>query len=364
MVRFLETAQPVLPLIVAPPLRILGMIAAPTGLAALDVVAERQRLERAVTGLVRRGLVRLQWLEGQTCRVLHRAMRPGSGPWHIFHFIGHGGFDPVREEGLLALCGSEGQQDPMTATELGRELADHPTLRLVVLNACESATVAKRDIFSSTAGHPGAARRARGHRDAVRDHRPGRSRVCRAFLRGVGRGPARDAAVTDARKGVRGDPGHAGVGHPGAHDAFAGWGDFRGEGGSQHRVEANTEARRHGGAGAGGASQGDTGRVMVVEKGLGMPSSPADALALPRLRQLLTDHYDAGELRTLCFDLGVDYDNLPGEGRRQARELVSYLDRRGQLADLLRIGRRDGRTRPGRRRMPSGNAARGAGPGA
>jgi len=22
-----------------------------------------------------------------------------GGPWHIFHFIGHGGFDPETEEG-------------------------------------------------------------------------------------------------------------------------------------------------------------------------------------------------------------------------------------------------------------------------
>jgi hypothetical protein len=49
------------------------------------------------------------------------------------------------------------------------------------------------------------------------------------------------------------------------------------------------------------------------------------------LRQFLRDHFDEQELRTLCFDLGVDYDDLPGEGRSdRARELVAYFERRGQ----------------------------------
>ena len=35
---------------------------------------------------------------------------------------------------------------------------------------------------------------------------------------------------------------------------------------------------------------------------------------LVKLRQILDARFDEGELRTLCFDLGVDYDGLPGEG--------------------------------------------------
>ncbi len=26
-----------------------------------------------------------------------------AGPWHVLHFIGHGDFDPDRDEGVLAL---------------------------------------------------------------------------------------------------------------------------------------------------------------------------------------------------------------------------------------------------------------------
>ena len=204
VVRFLETAQPVMPLIVTPPLRILGMIAAPAGLTALDVAAERRRLERAVGNLTKRGLVQLHWLEGQTLRDLHRAMRLGGGPWHIFHFIGHGGFDALREEGLLAFCDSEGQPDPITATELGREIADHPTLRLVVLNACESATAAKRDIFSSTAAT--LVRRGVPAAIAMQYEITDRAAVefTELFYEALADGLPVDAAVTDARKGLSG----------------------------------------------------------------------------------------------------------------------------------------------------------------
>jgi hypothetical protein len=59
---------------------------------------------------------------------------------------------------------------------------------------------------------------------------------------------------------------------------------------------------------------------------------------LTELRQTLAAHFDEGELRTLCFDLGIDYDDLPGAGRaNKARELVAYLDRRGRISELVRI---------------------------
>ena len=61
-------------------------------------------------------------------------------------------------------------------------------------------------------------------------------------------------------------------------------------------------------------------------------SSPAK---LVQLHQRILKHFDEDELRTLCFDLGVNYDDLPGEARTgKARELVAFLDRRERLAEL------------------------------
>jgi hypothetical protein len=149
VVRYLELPQPIQPLSVTAPLRIFGMIASPRDLPALDVESERQRVERAIQDLRGRSLVDLEWLPGQTWRDLQRAMR--GGPWHIFHFIGHGGFDPNTDEGLIVLLDDDGLRFDLRATELGRLLANHGCLRLVLLNSCEGARGSKRDIFSSTA---------------------------------------------------------------------------------------------------------------------------------------------------------------------------------------------------------------------
>lgn len=60
---------------------------------------------------------------------------------------------------------------------------------------------------------------------------------------------------------------------------------------------------------------------------------------LSQLRQILAERFDLGELRTLCFDLGIDYDDLPGEGKaNKARELVAYLNRHDRIPELLRAG--------------------------
>ena len=82
-------------------------------------------------------MVEFTWLEGQTADDLQQAM--WAGPWHVFHFIGHGGFSVPADEGLIALVGENGNAHFLRATFLGRLLADHRALRLVVFNSCEGA---------------------------------------------------------------------------------------------------------------------------------------------------------------------------------------------------------------------------------
>jgi formylglycine-generating enzyme required for sulfatase activity len=149
IVRYLESPRLIQPLRVAPPLRILGMVASPQDLPALDLERERERVERAVHSLRARGLVELEWLPGQTWRDLQAAT--WGGPWHVFHFIGHGGFDTNADEGFIALADSEGRTNCLSATRLGRLLADHTPLRLVLLNSCEGAKGSDLDVFSSVA---------------------------------------------------------------------------------------------------------------------------------------------------------------------------------------------------------------------
>lgn len=149
IVRYLELPHPIQPLTVSLPLRILGMVASPSNMGNLNVDLEKQRVEEALYYLQDAGLVKLTWLQGQTWRDLQQAMRRGK--WHVFHFIGHGSFDATVDEGLVMLCGEDGEAQSMHATELGRLLANHPSLRLALLNACESARGSTRDLFSSTA---------------------------------------------------------------------------------------------------------------------------------------------------------------------------------------------------------------------
>jgi len=57
---------------------------------------------------------------------------------------------------------------------------------------------------------------------------------------------------------------------------------------------------------------------------------------LPQLREQIDRYFDREELRTLCFDLGVDYDSLRGEGKKaKARELVALMERTGGIDELL-----------------------------
>ena len=151
LIRYLEVAQPPQPLTIAPPLRILAMIANPSDLTALNAAIEKERLERALAKLIADGLVHLEWLPGQTWRDLHRAMRPNQGPWHVFHFVGHGGFDAQRDEGLHVFADQNGKSDLRTATDVARLLSGQPNLRLALLNACEGAYASQTDIFASTA---------------------------------------------------------------------------------------------------------------------------------------------------------------------------------------------------------------------
>lgn len=60
------------------------------------------------------------------------------------------------------------------------------------------------------------------------------------------------------------------------------------------------------------------------------------------LRQALVSYFDIEELRTLCFDLGVDFDEFPDGGKgAKARELVAYWQRQGDLTPLVEAIRRE-----------------------
>lgn len=55
------------------------------------------------------------------------------------------------------------------------------------------------------------------------------------------------------------------------------------------------------------------------------------------LSQLAT-RFDEDELRTLCFHLQIDFENLPATGKEgKAREMVLHLDRRYRIGELIQL---------------------------
>jgi hypothetical protein len=150
IIRYIERPHSIEPLSVRGRLRILGMNASPTDQDALDVDRERRRFEVAVRALVEDDRLDLQWVSSGSWRDLQKALR--QGPWHVFHFIGHGYFDKVTDEGVIAFVDDDGRTEPLSARSVARLLEGHTDLRLVVLNACEGAEGSVHDLFSSTAG--------------------------------------------------------------------------------------------------------------------------------------------------------------------------------------------------------------------
>ena len=148
LVRYLELPEPVQPLPIKPPLRILAMISAPSDMAELDVEKEWGKLEETLEPLKSQGLVEVERLEDGTLAALTR--RLGLGEYHVLHFIGHGGYDEDDQDGALALEDDSGKAR-LVAGRVLRMMIRHRSLRLVVLNACEGSRVAPDDPFSGVA---------------------------------------------------------------------------------------------------------------------------------------------------------------------------------------------------------------------
>ena len=120
----------------------------------------------------------------------------------MLHFVGHGGFDATAGEGVLALTDDTGRSAVLGATEFGRLLADHQSLRLVVLNSCLGAKASGADVFSSTSsvlvrrGVPAVLAMQYQISDQAA------LEFSRSFYEAVADGMPIDAAVADARKAV------------------------------------------------------------------------------------------------------------------------------------------------------------------
>jgi hypothetical protein len=127
----------------------LTMISSPGDYPALDVEHEWMRLKEALSGIEDTGQLVLERLPQATLLALQRRLRKSE--IHIFHYIGHGGFDDKSEDSSLLLEDGKGRGHAVNAQYLGMLLHDHRAVRLVVLNACEGARTGRSDPFAGAA---------------------------------------------------------------------------------------------------------------------------------------------------------------------------------------------------------------------
>ena len=331
IIRYLELPQPIPPLAVKPPLRILGMVSSPVGLPELDVRLEKEHVEAATASLRASGLVELHWLESDTVLDLQRALRrPEREPWHIFHFIGHGGFDAARDEGVLWLSDRDGRPQAVTASQLGTLLGDHRRLRLAVLNACEGGRSSELDIFSSTAAT--LVRRGVPAILAMQYEISDNAAILLAemFYESLADGLSVDAAIAEARKAISL-----------ANANTLEWGTpvlyMRARDGRIFDIELDEVSTTETEEPLVEAEEPTSGEPMVPDGPITAVEVEPDEAIEPQetvpqitvtpqqLARLIADLFDEGELRSLCFDLEVEYEDLPGQRKRVTRP-VSWCD--------------------------------------
>lgn len=130
------------------PLRMLVIVSSPTDYPQLDVAREVAIVREATAPLVRAGQLVVEVLPEATLEALERA---GWQPYDMLHFVGHGGVHPTSGEGVLVFCDANGQSRLERGVDLGQQLRDIESLRLVVLNSCRGANPGTVDPFGGTA---------------------------------------------------------------------------------------------------------------------------------------------------------------------------------------------------------------------
>jgi len=202
LVRSLDLATPARPMQVALPLRILVTISAPQDVPPLDVEAEQANIEEALAEVEDR--VQVDFTDG-TLRTLQRTLRQArqeGQPYHAWHYIGHGGFDPQTEDSVLVFCDGAGMSSPVGGFQLGTLFKSYPEIRLALLNACEGARSDVDDPFAGVAaalverGIPAVI----GMQFEISDEAA--TTLTSEFYRALADGLPVDAATTEARRAV------------------------------------------------------------------------------------------------------------------------------------------------------------------
>ena len=126
-------------------LQILVMISSPKDHPPLDVDREWDRINQATQALQENKRIALTRIEPSLLS-LQREVRRGD--FHIFHFIGHGGFSQASHDGVLVLEDANQKGDLISGQQLGAILHDESSLQLAFLNSCNGGRTSVADPFA------------------------------------------------------------------------------------------------------------------------------------------------------------------------------------------------------------------------
>ncbi len=148
LLRFVDTIDQLEPLTVTLPIQVLGLVTNPE-----EPGQElKGQLEKALAHLIRRRLVNLKWINGHTWEHLVKHIYHTRRPYHIFHFVGHGGYNSKIQEGFIELFDQElSNVMRQSADKLGGLLTQHSSLRLALFNTYKQIDPNQPDVFCSTA---------------------------------------------------------------------------------------------------------------------------------------------------------------------------------------------------------------------
>ena len=132
IVRYLDLPRGHRPLVVEPPLRLLGVVSNPADYEQLDVERERSNLEGALSELSAAGAIELHWLERPTLGGLLQGASV-SRPSMRLHYIGHGGLRPRYRNRRPAV---RGRRRLGTSSERRQAGDDRPRLLVAAPRPC------------------------------------------------------------------------------------------------------------------------------------------------------------------------------------------------------------------------------------
>jgi hypothetical protein len=147
IVRYIPTDRPPTPVTVPEMVRILLVMASPDDQQELDVVAEEQRIRKALASLETRGQVKVEVLPHATRLKLFESFNTFDP--HILHFVGHGELS-IAGEGTLILENEMSQTDAIDAQWM-LVLLQNSNVKLAILNACETAATEESKAFMGVA---------------------------------------------------------------------------------------------------------------------------------------------------------------------------------------------------------------------